>query len=635
MDTLKLSSEQKQQVGELQKEVDARLNATLTTKQKQRLKDLGQGPGGFGGPGMFGGRGKGGARGGAKGPPGGGGPPDQGGRGGPPGGGPPGQGGRGGPPGGGPPGQGGPPGGGPPPFGRGGFGPFGGGGGQPGQLLSSSVQDELNLNDDQKKQVDELQKRVNDRLERILSADQLKQFKASGQGGGRGVFGGPGRGGFGGPPPGGDADSAEKPAAGDTAIRLSSIGRLDALPPGYVRSDNWPQWRGPNYDGISLEKNLPKTWSETKNVLWKLDLPGMGGSTPAVWDKQIFLTSQDGDNIVLFCASTEGKELWRRKVGSNRPIMGDEGNGASASPSTDGEHVYVFVGSGEMACFDFEGNEVWKFDAQERYGKFQTQHGMHTTPLLYQDRLYLQLIHSGAALVIALDKKTGKEVRKVERKSDGYAENEHSYASPTVWRHGNEAYLITHGNDYAIAHRLTDGSEIWRVGGLNPKNSYRPDLRFVASPVATSELVVVPSAKNGPVVAVRPDATGMVVKGSSGEQWRMGRNTPDVPSPLVVDGLVYLCRENGMLFCLDAKTGQEIYSHRVHSDRYRASPVYGDGRIYLTSRDATISVVKAGPKFEPVAANKVADHMTASPAIAHGRIYLRGFDSLYAIGSPK
>ena len=201
-----------------------------------------------------------------------------------------------------------------------------------------------------------------------------------------------------------------------------------------------------------------------------------------------------------------------------------------------------------------------------------------------------------------------------------------------MWRKGKDAYLITHGNDYAIAHRLEDGSEIWRVGGLNPKDDYRRDLRFVASPVATPDLIVVPSAKNHGVVGVRPDAQGLVMHGSKYELWRLDSNTPDVPSPLVYDGLVYLCRENGRLICLDAKTGTEQYSQRLHAAIYRASPVYADGKVYCTAHDGTITVVKAGPQFEALAVNKLPDQVAASPAISNGRIYVRGFAALYAIG---
>jgi outer membrane protein assembly factor BamB len=406
---------------------------------------------------------------------------------------------------------------------------------------------------------------------------------------------------------------------------------------GIVRAENWPQWRGPNGDGVSKETNLPARWSAMENLAWSLPLPGMGGSTPIVWGKRIFLTSADENNdLWLLCVSTDGKEMWRRKLGNVRiQKMAQEGNGASASPSTDGKHVWAFVGSGDFACFDFDGLEVWRFNAQERYGKFIIQFGMHTSPVLYGDRLYLQLIHSGGAWVIALDKNSGETAWKVARESDGVAECEHSYASPCIWRSGDKAYLITHGNDYAIAHRLEDGAEIWRVGDLNPKDHYNRTLRFVASPVAVADLIVVPSAKNGPIVAIKPLATGMIRAGSPSEQWRISKNTPDVPSPLVHDGLVYLCRENGALICLDAKTGEKLYEETLHKQRYRGSPVYADGKIFLTARDGVISVVKAGRKFELLAVNRMNDDISASPVIADGRIYLRGFKALYAIDGGK
>jgi outer membrane protein assembly factor BamB len=399
---------------------------------------------------------------------------------------------------------------------------------------------------------------------------------------------------------------------------------------------NWPQWRGSENDGISTETGLPTEWGESKNVAWKLKMPGMAGSTPAVWGERIFLTSEDGADLVLMCVDTGGKELWKTKLATGRQrFMRGEGNNASPSPSTDGKHVWTYVGTGDLGCYDFEGKQVWKFNVQDRYGKFRIQHGMHTTPLLDGDRLYMQLLHSNGQHVIALDKATGKEVWKVTRKSDGRSENEHSYASPVIWRKGTDAYLITHGNDYAIAHRLKDGSEIWRVGDLNPRDRYRGDLRFVASPVATPDLIVIPSAKDHGVVGLKPDAEGLVMSGSKYEQWRRSRGTPDVSSPLVYNGLVYLCRENGgFLICLDAKTGKEQYNQRIHSSLYRASPLAADGKIYLTARDGVVTVVKAGPTFERVAENRLPDRFTASPVVSNSRIYLRGWDTLYAIGTP-
>jgi outer membrane protein assembly factor BamB len=419
---------------------------------------------------------------------------------------------------------------------------------------------------------------------------------------------------------------------------LVAAGCIVALWSAVARADNWPQWRGPSHDGVSKETGIATEWSADKNVVWKVDLPGMGSSTPAIWGKHIFLTSQEGNDLVLVCISTEGKELWKRKLATgNRTYRRDEGNDASASPSTDGKHVYAFVGPGEFVCFDFEGKEIWRFNAQKRYGKFDIQFGLHSTPVLHGDRLYMQLIHSGGAWVIAIDKANGKDVWKVARPSDGTDECEHSYASAVLWTKGKDAYLIAHGNDYATAHSLKDGAEIWRVGDLNPKGRYNPTLRFVASPVATPDLIVIPSAKNGPVVGIKPDAKGRVKPGSSSELWRRPRETPDVPSPLVHGGLVYLGGEWGSLICLDAKTGKEHYFiKRVHTRvRHRASPVYADGKVFLTARDGTVNVVKAGPTYKLLATNKLPDQVTASPAISNGRIYIRGWKALYAIEPAK
>ncbi len=402
--------------------------------------------------------------------------------------------------------------------------------------------------------------------------------------------------------------------------------------PAPARAENWPQWRGPDGDGISQETGLPSEWSASKNLAWKAPLPGMSGATPVVWGDHIFLTSEDGGNVVLLCFRTDGSQLWKRPLATGkRRYRADEGSQASPSPSTDGEHVYAFAGTGDFACFDFAGNEVWHFNAQDRYGRFRIQWGMHVTPLLHGDRLYLALLHSGGWTVAALDKATGREVWKIKRDSDARQECEQSYASPVLWHKGDQAYLVVHGNDYTTAHRLSDGHEIWRLGDLNPQSHYNATFHLVASPVATPDLIVVPTAKNGPVVAVKPEAHGMITAGSRFEQWRRPRNTPDVSSPLVHDGLVYLCREEGTLLCLDAKTGKEHYQTRLHTARYRASPVYADGKIYLTSRDGWVSVVKAGPRFELLATNQLHDEMAASPVVANGRIYFRGYDALYAV----
>jgi outer membrane protein assembly factor BamB len=298
------------------------------------------------------------------------------------------------------------------------------------------------------------------------------------------------------------------------------------------------------------------------------------------------------------------------------------------------------MANGVLACYDMEGKEVWKLDVQDRYGKLSIAFGLTSTPVLDGDRLYLQLIHGEGnpetreAVVVALDKLTGAEIWKADRPSDGRAECEHSYASPVLYRDADREYLLTHGADYIVAHDLKDGSEIWRCGGLNPKGNYNPTLRFVASPLAVPGLIVVPSAKNGPVLAIRPEAQGDVTASESWLKWVRESNTPDVPSPLLVDGLVYLCRENGNLICLDAKTGEEFYQEPTERDRHRASPVYADGKIYLTGRKGVVNVVQTGKEFKILARNDMGEQISASPAISNGTIYLRTFDALYAIRKP-
>lgn len=404
---------------------------------------------------------------------------------------------------------------------------------------------------------------------------------------------------------------------------------------GVLYAENWHQWRGPNNDGISHETDVPIQWSQTENIKWRLPLPGEAASTPVVWEDKIFLTSAEGNALVLMCISTEGEELWKQTVGhGNRSVRGGEGNSAAPSPVTDGEHVWAFLGTGDLVCYDFAGNRVWHTNLAERYGSFNLYFVMSTTPLVDNDRLYIHLIHSNAWLVLALDKMTGKEIWKHKRESDATDECEHAYTSPILYRDAEREYLVVHGADYVTAHSLEDGSEIWRCGGLNPVMGYNPSLRFVASPVATEGLIVVPSAKNGPVLGIDPAAKGDITD-SKWQLWKLRQGTPDVPSPLIHEGLIYLCGERGNLTCLDAATGEQLYRERTHRHRHRASPVYADGHIYLTSRDGIVNVVKAGRKFEIVARNSIEEAVAASPAVSNGTLYLRSYQALYAIGSSK
>jgi outer membrane protein assembly factor BamB len=420
--------------------------------------------------------------------------------------------------------------------------------------------------------------------------------------------------------------------------RVCFVVVLTAFTNAAARADNWPAWRGATHDGICRETGVPVRFSKTENLAWKLELPKRAGSTPIVWNDRIFLTTpaEDDNTLLLMSVSTEGKVLWKKELGKgNRNARDTEGNSAAPSPSTDGKHVWAFVGTGILACFDIDGNEVWKFDMQDRYGKLKIQFGMTSTPILDGDRLFLQLIHGDRdpktqeAVVVSLDKATGNELWKQPRPSEAYGENEHSYASPTLYRDDRQAFLLTHGADYVIAHNLDDGRELWRCGGLQPAK-YNPTLRMVSSPVAVPGLIVAPSAKEGQVVAIRPGGSGNITDNPNFKLWTFFP-TPDVPSPLIVDDLVYLFRENSVLICVDAKTGKKQYEERVAmSANNRASPLFADGNIYLACRNGTVVVVKAGPMFEKVWETSLDDSIVSSPVIANGQLYLRSNTALWA-----
>ncbi len=415
-----------------------------------------------------------------------------------------------------------------------------------------------------------------------------------------------------------------------------------------ARADNWPQWRGKNSDGISTEKNIPTKWSKSEKIVWRTPMPGQAGATPCIWGDRIYATSSEGSDLVLLCLSTaDGKVLWKQKVGDgNQDARAGEGNSASPSPSTDGEHVWVFFGTGALACFSMEGKEVWKFNVSDRFGKIDIQFGMTSTPVLEGDGLYLQLIHgrmqrgdqTRTGKVIKLDKLTGKTVWEMDRVTEAQFECKHSYASPFIYDDKKSKFLVVHGADCTTGHDLVLGKEIWRFGMLNgptPLNSKPNDVtfRFVASPCVDpkSNTIIIPTAKEGPVIAVKAsELQGDSSAKESAVAWNLPR-TPDVSIPVIVDGLVYMLQKDGKLQCVELATGKEVYLNRTYSGQHRSSPLYADGHLYFGSNDGHFTVVKAGKDFEIVSTLEMGEAITASAIVSNGTLYIRSYKALYAI----
>lgn len=400
-------------------------------------------------------------------------------------------------------------------------------------------------------------------------------------------------------------------------------------------AENWPLWRGPQQNGISREQGLPLKWSATENIAWRLPLPGVAPSTPIVWDDKIFLTSTDreSEKILLLCISTTGAELWRRTIGQGESEQAEKNNLASASPCTDGEHVWTFTGNGTVSCFDFSGKQKWQFHVEDRYEKVDMPWSMASSPTLDGKLLYIQLLHLNSSRVVAVDQSTGAEVWNVERPTDAQGKCMRSYATPIVYRDGQREYLLTQGQDYIVAHNLNDGRELWRCGNFHPRTGYDPMMHMSSSPVVAEGIILVPSGNHGNFQALLPDGTGDITEKDKFRLWR-DYISPMRPSALIVDSLAYVLQESGVLYCLEAKTGEQHYRRPVHRHTHHASPVYADGRIYFMARDGTVTVVKPGREFEVLATNTLDETMCASPSFSGGRIYLRSFDALYAIGKP-
>ncbi len=417
-------------------------------------------------------------------------------------------------------------------------------------------------------------------------------------------------------------------------LLIASILGLAQVP----RAENWPQWRGPSRNGVSSEKNLPLKWSQTQNVAWKLPMPAFSGSTPIVWGDRIFLNVADdlsvkhGDNLHLWCVDrTKGTILWQRPLGSGNHQERKQ-NMSTPSPVTDGTRVWVMTGTGILRAFDFDGKELWMRDIQKDYGRFGLNWGYGSSPLLHGDSLFVQVLHGmrtdDQSYLLRIDKMTGKTVWRVERPTTARMESPDAYTTPALLQYGNTTEIVLTGGDVVTGHDPATGKELWRASGLNPDND--PNYRIVASPVTHGDLIIAPTRER-PMLALKAGGRGDVSKSSV--LWTFGSG-PDVPTPVTDGTFVYVVNDRGIMFCLEARSGKEIYGRqRLRSGTYSGSPVLADGKIYITNEDGVTSVVKAGPVFEVLAENEFDDYVLSSPAVSEGQMFFRTTKFLWCIGN--
>lgn len=394
---------------------------------------------------------------------------------------------------------------------------------------------------------------------------------------------------------------------------------------------NWPQWRGPSLDGVSQETGLPEKWTTEENVTWKLALPGRSGATPIVWGERIFLNVAEGDDLQLWSVDrANGNVIWKRKIGGGNYKINKQ-NMSSPSPVTDGASVCVMAGTGILKAFDYDGKELWSRDIQKDYGAFGLNWGYASSPLLWRGNLYVQVLHGmktdDPSYILRIDPRTGKTAVRMERPTNAIVESPDSYTTPAVWSSGKQEEIIITGGDVVTGHDPATLKELWRADVLNPQNN--PANRIIASPVVKDGLIYAPTRVR-PLTALKPGGKGDVTK--SHVVWQ-NPNGPDVPTPVTDGKYLYVTNDRGIIWCLDAKSGAEIYGgKRIKPAIYSSSPVLADGKIYVTNEEGLVTVLQAGPEFKVLAENDMKDYTLSSPAVSDGQLFIRTAGYLYCIG---
>jgi len=418
-------------------------------------------------------------------------------------------------------------------------------------------------------------------------------------------------------------------------------------------TSNWPQFRGPDSNQLTKEKNLPEDWSDEKNIEWKYKLSGRGWSTPVVWGNKVFFTSavledpslqweqrENGERRLInpsdaeyrwevICLDAEsGKELWKKNASAGTPKVPThrENTYASETPVTDGKRLYVYFGMIGLFAYDLEGNLIWKKDLGDY--PLRGNWGTATSPKLWKNTLYLQIDNEDNSFLVALDAESGDEKWRVQR------DEKSNWSTPLIWKNKVRTELVT-GGKIARSYDLNTGDLLWelKMGGG----------RDIASPVADDEMIYVGNEKRsdggGFLFAVKAGAEGDITPGegtttSSGVAWSLSGSGMEMASPLLYEGLLYIVeRRKGMIFCYNASTGDPVYKGTKipEAGAFWASPWAVEGKIYCMDETGITHIIRAGEEFEVLSQNRLNDKFWASQAIANKSYYFRGVEYIYCV----
>jgi outer membrane protein assembly factor BamB len=419
-----------------------------------------------------------------------------------------------------------------------------------------------------------------------------------------------------------------------------------------VTADDWPGWRGPTASGVSPETGLPLRWSNTENVVWKAALAGVGVSSPIVAGDRVYITSQIGSGrrqpgnhprlaqgasaagsgeraltaaasdrthfvVQAFDAKT-GARAWehRAEAAGELPGVHDKHNMASPSPVSDGQMIYAWFATGQLFALRSDGTLAWSRHLGQEISPFEINWGHSSSPALHGDLLILLCDHQPASYLLALDKRTGKQVWRADR-----GRGRSSYSTPLVVRAGTRDEIIVNSSERVDAYDAKTGAHLWHVGGSN---------QFpIPVPVFENGMLYMSRGyRSGPYMAVRPGGSGDV--SATHVAWQVPTGAPYVSSLVQYRGRIFMANDVGVVNAIDAKTGERVWQQRTPGV-FSASPVAGDGKVYFVSETGETVVVSAdSPSI--LATNDIGERVLASPAIAGGSLFVRTDGSLYRIG---
>ena len=429
-------------------------------------------------------------------------------------------------------------------------------------------------------------------------------------------------------------------------VRWSSLSA--ALVSAVYAGENWPQWRGPAFNGSTKDVGLPATVS-AENLAWRTPLPGRAGSTPIVWNEQVILTTPNEEKNLSIVALDRRTGLQHWAYDTGVPDKEKQRNNLCApSPVTDGTAIYALFGSGDVVALHVSGRLLWKRSLHQEFGRFAVMWIYGSSPLLYDGKLYIQVFQRDEmpadyplfdgkpkreSFLLCLNPADGKTIWRHIRETDSTKESHESYATPipNVGKNGSEIIVV--GGDYVSAHSPKDGTELWRARLYEKRDDW---YRIVTSAVAQDGLIYASGPKGQPVVAFRDGGQGDVT--STHKAWEFKENPTDWATPLIYDGnLFVLDGGKRVLSRLDTTTGKVKWTGRLEvADSIWSSPNAGDGKIYLRSEAGTVLVCSAGDEFKVLSRYQLpADEVPCfgSVALAQGHVFVRSTKALYCFGA--